>query len=82
MSTKVFHLTLEGPDSDFGPISNYPVKITIESKLTWEKGECEEFKECLSEYFEVRPQNIRTDEEEKQDAADLDKYLQEQIAKL
>lgn len=72
-----FHLTLEGSDTDFGCTTGTPVKITIESDLTWPVKEIEEFKECLAEYFCVFTNGIRTDEEEKKDAEDLDKYLKE-----
>lgn len=79
---QIFHLTLEGPDNDVTGSEYQPVKVTIEGgRLRWDKYDIEEFKQLLADYFDLNPKNIRTDEEEKQDAADLDKYIKEQLAK-
>ena len=76
---QVFHLTLEGPDSDFGLISNIPVKITFEEKgAIWDTEQINDMKELLADFYGVSGLCIRTDEEEKKDAADLEKYLKEQ----
>lgn len=79
MKTQIFHLTLEGLDTDFGPSSSTPVKITIEGDLYWGREEIQECKEMIASYFEVFPNHIRTDAEEQKNADDLDKHIDEQI---
>lgn len=75
---QIFHLTLEGPDTDFGPLQHYPVKVSIEGgDLTWPAEDINEFKELLASYFGLFLSNIRTDEEEKKDAKDLNEYLRD-----
>jgi len=75
---QIFHLNLEGPDSDFGPITYTPVKVTFEEKgAIWDTDQINVMKELLAEFYGVSASCVRTDEEDKQDAKDLDKYLEE-----
>ena len=75
---QVFHITLEGPDSDFGPISHEHVKITIQDKGTWDKELIDEFKQMLADFYDCSPKEILTDEEEKKEAESLNEYLKKE----
>lgn len=76
---QVFHLTLEGPDSDFEVTKFTPVKITIEGDLYWGKEEIQECKQMIASYFEVFSNHVRTDMEEQKDADDLANHIDTEI---
>jgi hypothetical protein len=75
---QVFHITLEGPDTDYGPINYEHVKITIDDKGTWDKEQIDEMKELLSTFYDCSPLAILTDEEEKKETELLQEYLKTQ----
>ena len=73
--TKVFFGFLSGPDSDYGPVRNETVKVTIEQSWPFDADQIAEMKEALNDHFDC---TIRTEEE----LAEEEKYWQEEANKL
>jgi hypothetical protein len=73
--TKVFHLELEGPDSDYGPVYCAQAKVTIEQSWDFDEEQIHDIKTMLADYYGCSLHRVMTDEDRAKESVEIDKYI-------
>ncbi len=79
---QVFHITLEGPDSDYGSLGHEHVTVTFKETFIWDEEMIQQAKEMLAEFYDCSVKQILTDDDVKKEEAELTKYLDEEQKRL